>query len=593
MKRYSKSLAAMVLLGLIVSCGPDTSSGNEGKNNGAAPTSDTSYFYGARIIPGDGSPVLEDMSFITKAGKITAIAPRKELAPPKGSNRVELTGRTVAPAFLNVQAQPGMSNGAQYGPKNYNRDSLTADLSRYEYYGVVAVLTAGTDAGGLAASVRTEISEGKSGARLLTAGRGIAAKGGGPAALSEVTIQVANAADAKKAVADLVDQKVDSVKLWMEDGNGKGPRLKSDAFSAVIDEAHKRKLKVVAQVFSLSDAKELAQAGIDGFVSSIRDREVDDALISTMKSKNIFLAPALTAAEAKFVYADSPKWLGEQTMREVYPARLMGYLNDPVIINRFKRNSEIGDLRQQYATAIKNLKKLYDGGVKIALGTNSGVADTYPGYFELREMIAMADAGMKPMDVIKAATSVPAEILGQTDLGTIAVGKTGDFVAMPENPLDKMTAIKDVGLLFINGSEQERSALIQSIQTNDAVPTITKEDRARDAEAERLAEIKKQEEKLPHYGPFVLGQSVFVRSMSLPVPKGGKAEPKSGPPDRITVSMRASAAELRAFYKDALAKYNWKVAGNCWELEHPRSKKTETLCLEASNNSAVIQITEK
>ena len=90
-----------------------------------------------------------------------------------------------------------------------------------------------------------------------------------------------------------------------------------------------------------------------------------------------------------------------------------------------------------------------------------------------------------------------------------------------------------------------------------------------------------------------LGQSVFVRSMSLPVPKGGKAEPKSGPPDRITVSMRASAAELRAFYKDALAKYNWKVAGNCWELEHPRSKKTETLCLEASNNSAVIQITEK
>jgi imidazolonepropionase-like amidohydrolase len=594
MKRYSKSLAAMVLLGLIVGCGPDTSSGNEGKNNGAAPTSDTSYFYGARIIPGDGSPVLEDMSFITKGGKITAIAPRKELQPPKGSNRVELTGRTVAPAFLNVQAQPGMNNGPQYGHKNYTRDSLTADLSRYEYYGVVAVLTAGTDSGDLAASVRNEIREGKvKGARLLSAGRGIAAKGGGPKDLASTTIQVANAAEAKKAVADLASDKVDAIKIWMEDGNGKGPRLSKDSFTAVIDEAHKRSLKVMAQIFSLSDAKELVDAGIDGFVSSIRDHEVDDALVSAMKAKNVFLAPALTAAEAKFVYADKPNWLGEQTMREVYPAQLLGYLADSVSINKFKRNPELSDLRQQYATATKNLKKLSDGGVKIALGTNSGAADTYPGYFELREMVAMADAGMKPVDVIKAATASAAEILGQADLGTIAVGKTGDFVAMPENPLEKMSNIKDVGLLFIDGSEQERSALIQNIQINTSSFVITKEQRAADAVAEAQAAKEAAEKGLPHYGEFVLGPSVFVRSMSLPVPKGGKAESKPGPPDRITVSMRASAAQLRAFYKDALAKYSWKAAGNCWERQHPSNKKTETLCLEAANNSAVIQITEK
>src|SRR4030095_6756510 len=225
-------------------------------------------------------------------------------------------------------------------------------------------------------------------------------------------------------------------------------------------------------------------AGVDGFVSSIRDREVDDALISAMKAKNVFLAPALTAAEAKFVYADKPSWLGEQTMREVYPAQLAGYLADPVSINRFKRNPELNDLRQQYSTALKNLKKLSDGGVKIALGTNSGAADTYPGYFELREMIAMADAGMKPNDVIKAATSVPAEILGLTDLGTIAVGKTAHFLAMPNNPLEKMSEIKDVGFLYLNGSEQERSPLIQNIQSNTQTLKITQKDKEEDARAE-------------------------------------------------------------------------------------------------------------
>jgi len=274
MNSYAKSLIAIGLLSCLAGCNDSTS---EGKNNGdqaAASTPDVSYYYGARIITGDGSAPKEDMSIITRGGKITDIGPRKELAPPKGSNRVELTGRTIAPAFINVQAQPGMNNGAQYGPKNYNRDSLTADLSRYAYYGVVAVMTAGTDVSrDLANSVKNELSDGKiKGARMLTTG-GVAAKGGGPPALSDVLTPVANANDAKRAVADLADAKVDGIKLFIDDGFGKGAKLSPDAYKAVIDEAHKRNLKVFAQVFSLADAKSLVDAGIDGFVSSIRDRE--------------------------------------------------------------------------------------------------------------------------------------------------------------------------------------------------------------------------------------------------------------------------------------------------------------------------------
>src|SRR5262245_41231925 len=592
MKPFAKSLTAITLIVFLAGCGSDAAKDVNGK---AAPgAADVSYFYGARIIPGDGSPAMEDMSFIVSNGKFTTIGKRSEVVPPKGSARIELTGRTVTPVFFNLQAQPGMNNGAQYGPKNYTRDSLTADLSRYAYYGVMGVLTAGTDAGDLPFSVRDELLQRKiKGARLLTAGRGIAAKGGGHYALSDTTIQVSSAIDAKRAIADLADQKVDAVKLWMDDGNGKGAKLKPEISTAAIEEAHKRNLKVVAEVFDLSDAKDLVKAGVDGFVSSIRDHEVDDALISAMKEKKVFLAPALTAVEARFVYADKPNWLGEQTMREVYPAQLAGYLADPVSINRFKRNPELNDYRQHYATASKNLKKLSAGGVRIALGTNSGAADTYPGYFELREMIAMADAGLPPLDVITAATSVPAAILGMNDVGTIAVGKTADFLSMPNSPLEKMSNIKDVGSLYLDGAEQERTALIQDIKINTQTLKITEKDRAQDAEAEREAARKAAEDKLPHYGKFVLGQAASVRYMSVPVPKGGKADVKAGPPDRITVSMRASAAELREFYAKALPTYRWSAAGNCWVREHPSSKKSETLCLEAASNSAVIQISEK
>jgi imidazolonepropionase-like amidohydrolase len=590
MKCYAKSLAAMAFALCLAGCG-DTTASKDGDGKTTSAGGDTSYFYGARIIPGDGSPALEDQSFIVTNGKITKIGPRKEVEPPKGSNRVELTGRTVTPAFINLAAQPGMNNGNQYGPKNYTRDSVTADLSRYAYYGVVAVLTSGTDSGNLANSVSDEIRNGKiKGARLLTAGRGLAPKGGGPAGLGDVPYQIASAADAKRAVGELATDKAVAIKLWMDDGNGKGPKLKADAYTTAIEEAHKRNLKVVAEVTDLSDAKDLVKAGIDGFVSSIRDKEVDDALISSMKEKNVFLAPALTSAESKFVYADKPDWLGEQTMREVYPAQLMGYLLDNVSINKYKRLPDLGELRSQYATAVKNLKKLSAGGVKIALGTDSGAAATYPGYFELREMILMADAGMQPMDVIKAATSVPAAILGLNDLGTIAVGKTGDFLSMPNNPVEKMANVKDIGMLYMNGSEQERSALVQDIKINTEQLKITKADRERDAQAEFQAQKDAAVAKMKHYGKLAVGpKSQFVRGLAIPVPLDSKADAKPGPPDKVTLSVNASAADIRGFYAEALAAYKWNAAGNCWEKESPSRK----LCLEAGKNSAVITITDK
>src|SRR5215471_11654436 len=586
MRRYVKSLSALTLFCFLAGCG-DTPADTKGDGKQGGSTSDTSWFFGGRLIPGDGSPAIEDANFIVTDGKFTAIGKKGEVTPPKGSARIELTGRTVTPVFINLQAQPGMNNGAQYGAKNYNRDSMTADLSRYEYYGVMAVLTGGTDSGDLAASVRDELKQGKiKGARIYSAGKGIAARGGGPQALAENTIYVSSAIDARRAVGDLAEQKVDAIKLWMDDGNGKGAKLKADAFGAAIEEAHKRNLKIVAEVYDLADAEDLVKAGIDGLVNSIRDRDVDDALISAMKEKNVFLSPALTSNEAKFLYADKPNWLGEQTMREVYPARLSGYLLDEVVVNRFKRNPELPAYRQAHATALKNLKKLSDGGVKIALGTNSGAADTYPGYFELREMIAMADAGMQPMDVIKSATSIPAGILGANDRGVLAVGKTADFLAMPSSPLDKMSNIKDVGILYVNGSEQERTALIQNIQINASNFNISADDRKKDAAAGAEEARKAAEDKMPHYGSkFPLGPSVFINGVPIPTPLHSKAS-KSG--DRVTVSMAASAAELKDFYAKVLpSAYGWTPAGSCFE------KSSKKACVEASNGSAAITVTDK
>jgi imidazolonepropionase-like amidohydrolase len=593
MRRHTRSLLAMTLVCLLAGCGPGGEKKAEDKGEGQpAVSAGATYYFGARIVPGDGKPTIDDGVFIVENGKITSLGKEGEIKPPRDSGRVELTGYTITPVFINLHAHPGLSKGATFSPKNYSRESVMDDLNRYLYYGIGAVLSAGGDSGDVAFQIRDEQRQGKtSGARIYTAGRGIAPKGGGPAGVGDLLIHVSSPVEAKKAVEDEVARKVDFIKIVVDDYLGKAPKMNSEIYKIVVNEAHKNNLKVLAHVFYLADAKDLVNAGVDGLMHSIRDREVDDELISAMKAKNVFITPTLTGHEAKFVYAEKTGWLGEQLMREAYPAGLSAYLANQVTMNRFRRNPDTPALKQHYATAMRNLKKMADAGVKIGLGTDSGSADTFPGYFELREMRKMVEAGMTPAQVITAATSVAAEIIGADDLGALAVGKSADFLTFSNNPAEKIENLESMGQLYIKGAEIQRSSLLPNDEID--VPRITDADRRKDAEAEAEARRLEAESRLPHYGKFVLATSAAsVRGVSVPIPRGGKFTTQAGPPARVSVSMRATGAELRQFYAEALPVYKWKNAGNCWERANPAGK-LQSLCYETAANSATITITEK
>jgi hypothetical protein len=118
---------------------------------------------------------------------------------------------------------------------------------------------------------------------------------------------------------------------------------------------------------------------------------------------------------------------------------------------------------------------------------------------------------------------------------------------MPNNPLEKMSNIKDIGMLYLNGSEQERSALIQGIQINTQTLEDHGDRKKGDAAAEAQADEDAADAKLPHYGAFPLGASKIVRGLSIPTPKYSTADAKAGPPDRISVSMRGKRRRVARF----------------------------------------------
>jgi hypothetical protein len=342
-------------------------------------------------------------------------------------------------------------------------------------------------------------------------------------------------------------------------------------------------------VFYLDDAKDLVKSGVDGLMHSIRDKEVDNDLINDMKAKNVFITPTLTAHESKFIYADNPSWLGEQTMKEVYPTELVAYLMKDVFIGQIRRNPNLDKFREQYKIAAKNLKKMSDAGVIIGLGTDSGTANTFPGYFEHREMQLMVEAGMSIPDVIKASTATSANILKMNDGGVLAVGKRADFLSLTANPLEKITNSKEIETMFLNGSQTERTPLIQNIKI--VVPTVTEADKKGEAAAQAAYNLKKAEDAMPHYGKFVLGDSITYKGLVIPIPKHSTSK-LSG--NVVTVNMPGAAgSDLSAFFSAAMPKYNWKANGNCFEKQAPVTKKTNSACVSGSGASATVTITEK
>ena len=160
---------------------------------------------------------------------------------------------------------------------------------------------------------------------LLTAGRGIAAPNAGPGTpeLKASAYGVTTEEEARRAVRE---QTAQQGRLHQDLGRRQerhGARSSSPAlYRAIIDEAHKQRTRVIAHVFYLDDAKDLARAGVDGFAHLVRDREADDELVALIKSRNIFVMPNLAISE-NGAHASPPAWLADPLLRETSPAEVI------------------------------------------------------------------------------------------------------------------------------------------------------------------------------------------------------------------------------------------------------------------------------
>jgi imidazolonepropionase-like amidohydrolase len=380
------------------------------------PAGPVTAYENARLIVGDGS-VIENAVLLVANGKISQV--RRDGRVPEGATRVNLAGKTLMPMIIDthVHLSPG-------------REALVRDLRRRAYYGVSAAMSLGTD-GYDPLAWREETIPGA--ARFRSAGRGITMAEPGR---TTVPYWVGSADEGRKAVEELAARKVDIVKIWVDTRDGKYKKLSPEIYGAIIEEAHKRGLRVTAHIFDLDDAKGLIHAGVDALAHGVRDRDVDDELVAMVKQRpNLVLTPNLPPRGVKTDLG----WL-----RPSLPADEMARLEAANLDRKITQDF--------YGIQARNLAKLNAAGMRVTLGTDGNTP--WGPHEEIQDMVA---AGMTPMQAIVAATRNAAEFLRLQDTGTLQAGKSADFIVLDANPLDDITNTRRISAVVLRGANLDRS----------------------------------------------------------------------------------------------------------------------------------------
>jgi imidazolonepropionase-like amidohydrolase len=399
----------------------------------ASATAQVTVLTHATLIDGTGTTPQKDATIALENGRIRDMGPSSKVPAPSGATVVDLKGKFVTPGIINTHGHVGAKTEPQ--------------LRQYALYGVTTTTSLQTDPDEVV-QVREAQKRGElRGARVSTVKYRFAPDP-----------EVVTPQQARAKVDEIVAAGADYIKVWVDGGFGTRAKLTPEFCAAVLDQARKHGKLTFAHVYDLSDARMLVEQGLNILAHNIRDREVDSEFISRLKQRNVTLIPTLVRDELLFAYGDAPAWIDDPFFLKFVPAERMAVLRTKIRDEQVK-NPQRALIKAGFEMNKVNLKKLSDGGVRIALGTDSGgSADRFfiQGYSEHREMELMVQSGLTPMQVIQSFSKGASEALGiDKEFGTLARGKTADLLVLEKNPLENITNMRTIQAVYLGGKKFE------------------------------------------------------------------------------------------------------------------------------------------
>jgi imidazolonepropionase-like amidohydrolase len=455
----------------------------------AAQTPSVTVFEGARLIVGDGR-VIDDGAFVVSAERFAQVGKRGELSVPAGAVRIDLTGKTVMPALVDLHGHLGYQNLANgtMSKETFTRENLIDHLQRLAYFGVGAVVGVGdlvdraapdggrTGWGTVPLDLRNDAVDGA--ALFKTAGPGIAWPGSGaqgnPSRM-DVAYPVTTVDEARSAVRDYAAMRPQFIKIWVDDREGSKMTLSPSIYLAILDEAHRRGIPVAAHNVKLTDAKAMMRAGIEGWMHvPVRGEDtVDDEILGIVRDRIarndrpvMWMTPSLITAWMNTQGGPRrPAWLDDPLLTATYaPQHIEAYWATPL---RAMSPDDVAAAKETFEHDAHNARELRAAGMKIVSGTDTGQSRHLIGLFSHLDLESQVAMGLTPMEAIVGATRDGAAIAG-FDSGAIAAGKNADFIVLDANPLDAIANTRRIDRVILRGRQVPRADYVARWQADFA-----------------------------------------------------------------------------------------------------------------------------
>ncbi|PYP51419.1 MAG: hypothetical protein DMD45_08330 [Gemmatimonadetes bacterium] len=442
---------------------------------------------GATLVDGTGAAPVRDAVVVTRNGRIACAGARSSCPVPADADTVRAGGKWIVPGLIDAHVHFSQTGWVDGRPDaldlrdRYPYDAVEAELHErperffrsYLCSGVTAVFDAGGYPWTLDLRSRT--------ARSTTAPRVVAA---GPLLSTVDTwlnlpdqrqfIYMADEAATRAAVRAHKAWGAAAIKVWyiMPPQPPDTARM-SALVHAAGDEARKVGLPLIVHATGLWEAKDALRAGARILVHSVWSEPVDEEFLTLARRAGAIYVPTLTVLDG----------YGQVAARHFVPdrralacvdraTRAKAFATDTVALARrapeslsqaarriarsllpgLRRNRR----RDQAAT---NLKRVFDAGITVALGTDAGNPLTLHGASVFRELEAMQASGLAPRDVLIAATRNGARALALDSIGTVTAGAVADVLVLDADPLADIRHVRDIALVVRRGEAYTRHEL--------------------------------------------------------------------------------------------------------------------------------------
>jgi imidazolonepropionase-like amidohydrolase len=430
-----------------------------------------------RIIDGTGAAPLEDQTIIIQGGQIRQIGPTAGTTYPADARTLDLKGYTVLPGLVGMHDHMFFPMGGS-PPMYSNMGSSFPRL--YLALGVTTIRTTGS----VAPYTDLELK------RLIDAGRVLGPKMHvtapyleGRGSFTPVMHELKDADDARRMVNYWADAGATSFKAYMN--------ITRDELRAVVQEAHKRGLKVTGHLCSIG-FREAAEIGIDnlehglfadsefvadkkpdvcpgGVTASLRALDINSPAVQetirTLVEKNVAITSTLPVFEANAPLTQN----GIGAASALLNPRVLNVMSTDARVRYLQNRARIpGDspaaelIRKAMAFERAFVKA---GGLLIAGLDPTGNGGIVAGFGDQRQVELLFEAGFTPLEAIQIATLNGAKFLGlHGRIGSIQIGKQADLMIVKGNPATNISDIEKVEIVFKDGVGYDSEKLIQSVQ---------------------------------------------------------------------------------------------------------------------------------